>query len=187
MVLGCASATQSGFLADYSRLESGRHVEKFWSDEAVIEDRRYSAVDLKAIDVTRISDTEDVTAEQSALWLKAALTSNLPWLRLRDAFAPDAGQAGAQLRVAITEMTPGSAAGRMFAGEFGMGHAIIQVEGEMVDLDSQAVVVAFADRRRSSGTIGFEDIGGDAGPRLVQRMLEELAADLAQELRQAGL
>jgi hypothetical protein len=65
--------------------------------------------------------------------------------------------------------------------------AFVQVESQIVDIASREPAVVLADRRRSSGTIDFEDLGGDAGPRLVQRMLEEIAADLVQEPQQTGL
>ena len=96
----------------------------------------------------------------------------------------DQQKAQAKLEIAITEMTPGSAAGRMFAGELGLGHAWVQVEGRVVDIDLNEEVVAFSDRRRHSGAIGFRDIGGDAGPSLVREMLETIAAELVQELRE---
>ncbi len=119
--------------------------------------------------------------------MKAALVENSGKLRSATTFTTEAGQAEAVLHIAITEMTPGSAGGRIFAGELGMGHAFVQVEGRLVDLESGKDLVAFADRRRSSGAIGFEDMGGDAGPRLVRRMLKGIAADLVRELEQSGL
>jgi hypothetical protein len=168
-------------------LQSGSHLEKYWSDRATIESKDYATIGMAGIDVTRISDKSGVTAEQCEAWLKAALVANWGKLRSGTTFATEAGQMEAELRIAITEMTPGSAGGRIFAGEFGMGHAIVQVEGRMVDLTSGKDFVAFADRRRSSGAIGFEDVGGDAGPRLVRRMLEQIAADLVRELQRSGL
>ena len=184
--IGCASATRSGFLTDYARLRSGSHLEKYWSDRAIIESKNYSTIGMAVIDVTRISDKSGVTAEQCATWLKAALQYNSGKVRSGTIFATD--QTEAELRIAITEMTPGSSAGRLSAaGKLGMGHAIVQVEGRMVDLASGKDLVAFADRRRSSGALGTEDFDGDAGPRLVRRMLEQIAADLVRELQQSGL
>ena len=63
-----------------------------------------------------------------------------------------------------------------------MGHAIVQVEGKLIDSSSGKEVACFMDRRRDSGTIGIEDLAGDAGPNLVKRMLEKIASDLAKEL-----
>jgi hypothetical protein len=40
----------------------------------------------------------------------------------------------------------------------------------------------FTDRRRDSGAIGFEDLLGDAGPKLVKRMLDGIATDVVKEL-----
>jgi hypothetical protein len=40
----------------------------------------------------------------------------------------------------------------------------------------------FAERRRESGAIGFEDIGEDAGPTLVRRLLHNVGEDFVKEL-----
>ena len=70
--------------------------------------------------------------------------------------------------LAITHMDPGSSAERLWAGEFDAGHAQLQVEGKVVDIESGEIVAAFAERRRYSGALGAEDLGGDAGPRYCQ-------------------
>ena len=183
--LGCATASQSGFLEDYSRLQDGDHLEKYWADTTIIKTKEYSAIRVGDVDTTRISDQDDVTVEECAGWVGSALWANAG--PLATTLKTGSEQADLELHLAITEMTPGSSAGRMFAGELGMGHAVVQVEGRLVDVESGQVVVAFADRRRSSGTIGLEDLGGNAGPGLVRRMLEQIASGLVHELGQSGL
>lgn len=184
--IGCATATQSGFLKDYDILQDGSYLEKYWSDKSTIERKKYSKIRIEKIDVTRISDKKGVTAQDCAVWLKSALTENAGELRADVTFMNGDIQTDAMLYIGVTEMTPGSAAGRIFAGEVGMGNAFVQVEGRIVDIESGKEIMAFADRRRSSGATGLEDLGGDAGPRLVRRMLGQIAADLFRELKQSG-
>ena len=87
-----------------------------------------------------------------------------------------------RLDLAITHMDPGSAAKRIWAGEFGAGHAMLQIEGKVVDIESGAVMAEFAERRRSSGAIGLEDLGGDAGPHIIEHLASLISADVSHEL-----
>jgi hypothetical protein len=84
--------------------------------------------------------------------------------------------------MAITYLTPGNATARILAAELGAGHAFVQVEGKLTDAKTGEEIARFADRRRDSGSIGFEDVGGDAGPRLVERLLKGISADVVKEL-----
>ena len=177
---GCASSPmRTGYLRNYDRLERGRHLDRYWADSRLVAQRKYSKVRLGGIDVGRISNGPGVTTEDCKAWFRGALgrtPSALSGHLVFDDAAP------AQLDVAITEMTPGSAGARMFAGELGMGHAWVQAEGRVIDRQSQEELVAWSDRRRSSAAIGFRDLGGDAGPTLVREMLEQIAIDLEREL-----
>ncbi len=179
---GCATAKRTGYLQNYDKLDKGRYLENYWSRTPLIGKKKYSTIRVDAISIDRISDQKGLTAENCREWLRNALVnaSSASGPHIVFGVGPDGAQA--KLEIAITEMTPGSAAGRFFAGEFGMGHAWVQVEGRIVDIESKDELVAFSDRRRSSGAIGLRDIGGDAGPNLVREMLEEIAADLIKEL-----
>jgi uncharacterized protein DUF4410 len=179
---GCASTpTRTGYLRDYDQLKPGRHLDQYWANRALITQKSYSKIRLGEIDVGRISAHAGVTPEDCKAWFENALRKT-PSAHSEHLVADDT--APAQLEVAITEMDPGSAAARIFAGELGAGHAWVQVEGRVVDRQSQDQVVAWSARRSSSGTIGIQDVGGDAGPALVRAMLEQIAIDLDSELRE---
>ena len=77
----------------------------------------------------------------------------------------------------------GSAAKRIWAGEFGAGHAKLQIEGKVVDTQSGEVIAAFAERRRSSGSLGAQDLKGDAGPHIIEHLVGLVSADINSELR----
>jgi len=87
-----------------------------------------------------------------------------------------------KLQLAITQMDPGSAVGRMIVGELGAGHAKIQVEGRLEN-NAGDIIMAFSDLRSNSGAIGLKDLGGDAGPQLVKDSLGELAEAIMAELK----
>ena len=74
-------------------------------------------------------------------------------------FADDEVGVGARLELAITEMTPGSSSVRLWAGEFGAGHAFVQVEGQVLYVESGTELATFCDRRRASGAAGLKDVG----------------------------
>ena len=94
--------------------------------------------------------------------------------------------ATAKISLAITYLTPGSVAGRFWAAELGAGHAIVQVDGKVIDAVTGKEIACFEDRQRDSGAIGFEDLGGDAGPRMVKRMLESISVNFVKELSESA-
>ncbi len=179
---GCAPTVRTDYLRSYDKLHKGKHLDRYWSNTSLISKKKYSTIRVDRIAIDRISNQKGVAAEDCREWLRNALVkaSSASGTHIVFEAGPDVAQA--KLEIAITEMTPGSAAGRMFAGELGAGHAWVQVEGRIVDIESNEEVVAFSDRRRSSGAIGLRDIGGDAGPSLVREMLEQIAYDVMQEL-----
>ena len=178
---GCATAKKSGFLSGHERLHRGRYLESYWSD-AELTRQTLSKISIEPIDTSRIRDQPTVTLADASNWLQTATVSSIQAQPGWQALEQQPEQSTSRLFLAITYLTPGSAGGRMFAGELGMGHAIVQVEGKLIESKSGKEVACFADRRRDSGAIGFEDLAGDAGPKLVQRMLEKIAWDLGREL-----
>lgn len=181
---GCASANKSGYLTEYERLHQGRYLESYWADTA-LNQQTVSRIFIGTIDTSGITDHPNVTLDDASHWLKTSTVSSIQaqsgWQVVDQ---PDTSTS--KLFLAITFLTPGSAAGRMFAGEFGMGHAIVQVEGKLIDSSSGKEVACFADRRRDSAVIGLEDLAGDAGPRIVKHMLMKIGSDFIKELS-AGL
>lgn len=180
--IGCSTPKNSGYLADYQRLEKGSYLERSFIDEKAIAAADVGPIVLAGVSADAIQGRKGVTKAQCEGWLKLVLKGSSTTQPPAVAF-PGRPGSPAQLKVAITEMSPGSAGGRMFAGELGMGHAWVQIEGTVTDPRTQTVLVSFADRRRSSGAIGLEDLAGDAGPSLVKRMIEEIGEDIRLELR----
>jgi len=177
----CATSRPSGFLGTYENLSGGHHIEKVWHDQSQVRAGHYGSVELAEINTTRIYDRGGVTPSDCVAWMRSSLVqseSSDRVLSLSGSGPP------ARLDLAITEMNPGNAFTRMMIAELGAGHAWVQVEGRVVDPSTNTVLVAFSDRRRGSGVIGFRDLGGDAGPAMVREMLESIAEDVRRELQE---
>lgn len=170
-----ASPKPSGFLSDYDRLVEGEYLEAYWVEMPQVERRAGPRFSLGEISADKIKDHKGVTVSDCVGWLRNDLLG-------RAIFS--AGQdARYRLDLAVTYMNPGSAAKRIWAGEFGAGHAKLQIEGKVVDTQSGEVIAAFAERRRSSGSLGAQDLKGDAGPHIIEHLVSLVSADIDSELR----
>jgi hypothetical protein len=175
----CATVEPRGYLENYDQLKSGRYIERFWSDPNKIAQGGYKIIVIGKIE-SRVADSEKVTGAQACSWLRSAILRGATSVEY---FPLEAGAGkNARLDLAITEMTPGSAFGRTMWGEFGAGHAWVQVEGRVTDEESGVLLVSFADRRRGSGVIGFRDLAGDSGPAMLHEMITAIGFSIRSEL-----
>jgi len=182
---GCASqGVRSGFLDNYDNLKSGSHLEGFHVNSDLIGKYAAKKILIGAIDTSRVHDKKNITVEHARKRFLSSLQNHIYKYQLGDhIFLDSAVQTPElELQIALTEMNPGSAGGRMFAGEFGMGHAYVQVEGKIFNKNTNEVLVTLSERRRSSGAIGLADLAGDSGPDLVVEMLDGIADDIVREL-----
>ena len=170
-----AAPKSSGYLSDYGHLVEGEYLEAYWVDMAPIEQSKSPTIALGDISAIGVKDHKGVTVDNCVAWLKSDLQGKL--------ISANNADARYKLDLAITHMDPGSAAKRIWAGEFGAGHAQLQIEGKVTDTESGEVVAEFAERRRSSGAIGVEDLGGDAGPHIIEHLVSLIAADINSELQ----
>ncbi|MCP4090189.1 MAG: hypothetical protein GY746_10395 [Gammaproteobacteria bacterium] len=180
LIGGCASTptTTSEYLADYERLQPGQYLEKFWSDGDQIQKTDPVVIFLGDVDISQLSDKKDLSVDDAVGWLKLDLEN-------RGVVTSKHPNASLRADLAITYMDPGSAAKRMWAGELGAGHAQVQIEGKVIEVESGMLLASFAERRRSSGAIGLKDLDGDAGPGLVQEMIKLISEDVSNELQSA--
>lgn len=169
-----ASPKPSGYLSSYDRLVEAEYLEAFWVDIPGITRTQSPRFLLGDISVGGIEDHKGVTVDDCVAWLRTDLLSS--------AAIGDDPAAAYRLDLAITHMDPGSAAKRLWAGEFGAGHAQLQIEGKVVNIESGQVVAEFAERRRSSGALGAKDLAGDAGPHIIEHLVSLISADVNSEL-----
>jgi hypothetical protein len=182
---GCATAKKSDFLSDYDRLHRGLRVERYWS-AAGLNRQALAHIYVEPVDTSRVKEEPKIALGDASNWLKTAMEFSMrrhPELGAVD--QPE--KSTSRLCLAITRVTPGSSTGRIVAGELGLGHAILQVEGKLVDSRTGAELACFTDRRRDSAAAGIEDLGGDVGPDLVKRMIEHIARDFVEELSSSAV
>lgn len=181
LAAGCSSTVKkTDFLSAQAKLKAGKHVDSYWSS-VDLSKTELASICIEPVDITRIKDEPGVEAKVAAELLKREMAFNLE-SHLNSKIVAETNECTARLALAITFMTPGSRQGRMWAAELGVGHAVVQVEGRLIDQQTGAELACFADRRRDSGAVGFEDFGGDAGARLVTRLLNFTAINFAKEL-----
>ena len=53
-----------------------------------------------------------------------------------------------------------------------------------MDAATKKELAAFSERKRSSGAVGIQDIGGDAGPGLIKSMIEATSKNIILELKE---
>ncbi len=181
LLISCASpARPTGYLQDYSELKPGQNLDLYWSDRELIKQGQYSGIEIGRIE-SRVVGSEKVSEEDACNWLRSAIISNQA--SSEDLVLGSQSENTANLNLAITEMSPGSAFARIMAGEFGAGHAWVQIEGSVTDQKEGHMLVCFSDRRRASGAIGFRDVGGDSGSAMLQEMINSIGLVIRSELR----
>ena len=187
LVAACSTPTPGTYLDDYARMQEGTYLDQFWSNPERITERRYTRIVLGSIEPVGIEDQKGVTIEQALGWLRESFRYAQPAADPPILF--DGGATGrvARLELAVTRMDPGSAAARIFAGELGAGHVDVQVEGRLVDAEDGELLATFSQRTRASGAVGFRDVGGDAGPAMVEEIMGMIARAVQNELREAIL
>lgn len=182
---GCSTtAVKSDFLPPQQTLHKGQHLDNYWA-AADLPKSTLAKIYLEPIDISRIKDVPEISRDTAAHTLKFAALENIRfpggW-----AVVETPETATAKFSLAITHLEPGSMMARAWAAEFGAGHAYVQVDGKLVEVASGKTVACFMERRRDSGSIGFEDLGGNAAARMVKRMLERIAADAVKELSESA-
>ncbi len=185
LTLGCTTAgKQTGFLSDYNRLHSGSFVPAYWIDSQAVSTGKYTSIRVGSVDLQHLQDSEGFMGQNAEQYLRDALAAEAASSGLRDAITSEPKkEAPAVLDLALTEVNPGSADARFWAGEFGAGHAYVQIEGSVKDSRTGKELAAFSVRKRSSGAVGIRDMGGDAGLTLVKEMIEAASKDIIAELK----
>ena len=178
---GCATGVQkSNFHSDYSRLHQGKYIKGFWASPQ-LDRQTVSRVFVEPIDTSRMEPKGKIPPVNAAFWLKDSVDHQLKF-QPPCGLAAEASESTAKLTIAVTYLTPGSATKRFWAAELGAGHAIVQVEGKLTDSKTGSELAEFAERRRDSGAIGFEDMGGDASAGMVRRLLHNVGEDFVKEV-----
>jgi len=182
--LACSAPINTGYLDQQAVMQPGQFMDGVWCDDQIDQPPTYSQVRVVSVEARGIEDRKGVSTDDAVSWLREQLAQASDESNDDDVLLTLPGEGPvASLELAITEMTPGSVAGRFWGGEFGAGHAFVQVEGKLTDASEGALLCELVQRARASGAVGFRDWGGDAGPAMVEEMLGLVAQALIQELR----
>jgi hypothetical protein len=183
-LIGCASPPiRSDFAKDMPQLRKGSYIEKVWFDNGTLSSSNYSEVRLETVCGVGVSDQDNITVAEAVQWIKDSIVeSGEDSVVLRST-----GEgASANLELVITELDPGSTAARFWAGEFGAGHAWVQVEGKLTDTTNHKLLGYFVERERKSGVATFRNARGyDSGPGLLHDMIEDICKKVRKEMRLA--
>ena len=178
ILFGCSATpppTTTGYLSDYHRLKPGTYLEEFWVDTSQVKKSESPGIVLGEITAPGITDKEGVTVTDCISWLTTGLLGGA-------AISDNKPNAKYRIDLAITYMDPGSASARILAGEFGAGHAKVQIEGKVVDIRRGELVATFAERRRASAAIGMNDLAGDSETGLIELMIKSISKYVNSEL-----
>jgi hypothetical protein len=179
--VGCASPPiRSDYPQDQPPLKEGSYLDKVWFEEGALSADRYSEIRLELVRSIGVSDQTNITVAQAIQWLRqATIQPGTDSLVLR---STGPGKA-ANLELVITELNPGSTAARFWAGEFGAGHAWVQVEGKLTDTNSHKLLGYFVERDRKSGVATFRNSRGeDSGPGLIHDIIEDIGKKVRREI-----
>ncbi len=183
VTFGCASVHKASFLDPYDTLRNGRYLERV-SISRDLNSIQDFAIEVKNPSAKGAGQHAFFPPSEVEEYLLSALLSNLDSVGGIKVYHEGAKKPSANylvLETAVTELEPGSKFGRFMAGELGMGHSHIQVEGRLINPIDNKVLFAFVDRRAGSAMGGMDITGGD--PRtLVEDDLEGISNSLAKTL-----
>jgi len=158
----------------------GRFVDLASFDRPSLSETGFTGVELRLVEGVGVSDVKNVTLEEALSWLREGLSRPADY---RGVLEGDAGERPAYLDVAITELNPGSTVARFWAGEFGAGHAWVQVEALLRTEPGGSVVGRLVQRTRISGVASFQNSRGrDSGPVLLRQILFKAGVAIQREL-----
>jgi hypothetical protein len=181
ILTGCSTTPKATSLAKGGPpLQKGKQIDLYRSAPQ-LNKQSLARIYLEPVEIAKSVDPSILARLDSVNYLNQAVVRAIE-TQTSWKIATQPQDSTAKLKLTIDELTPGSRAGRIWAAELGAGHAIIQIEGALFDSTSAPELAAFADKRRDSGAIGFEDTAGDAGPTLINRLLESISSHLVKEI-----
>ncbi len=180
LLWGCATTKYSNvnLLDNYNSTNNGSYVKSVWINNSKIKSNETFKIFLEEINIDNISDEKGITKIEGKNVLKNSIMNsqyNNGILVTKD------DTSDYSMALAITNMSPGDRASRMWAGELGFGHANVELQVIITNKESERVI-EIKDSQSNSGAIGFRDIPEDSGPQLVRELLQAISDNILQEL-----
>ena len=171
---------RTGYLDNFNDLKGTDYLDGVWFDDSAVRNHHYVRVELVSVRAVGVSDQDHVTVADATEWLHEAVVQ--PGTTSTVLTDNRSGPA-ANLELVISELDPGSTVARFLAGEFGAGHAWVQVEGKLTDGDNGALVGTLVQRTRASGVAALRNSRGyDSGPGLVHDIIREIGRNIRGQL-----
>jgi hypothetical protein len=177
---GCTPTKYShvSVLENANQTHSGIHVDKIWLDEAAIPDLKNNHIALGQINTDSIHDEKGITKSECKEYLSTYIFNSIE----NGGFIQQQDNSMYKLNLYFTNMSPGDASSRIWAGELGFGHANVEIQAIVQD-ESNKRIIEISDSRNNSGAIGLRDTGGDKGPVLVKELIQQITDNILKELK----
>jgi hypothetical protein len=169
-----------------TKFRRGEHTKLVWLNKDIKSYKNPILIGLGIINTSYIRDKSQITASLSSETITVeycidALENSIS-LPLFGEIEKSFNDSAFKLDLAITEMSPGSQFIRWFA-ILGMGHAWVQIEAILSDVNGNSVV-KLVDRRRHSELRGVKQAFlGETGPNLVTKLINEISINIVSEIR----
>jgi hypothetical protein len=162
------------------RLKKGAFVDKYWLDKNAFENIKTITLSLGDIEVGKIKDKEEITAEECKLELERIFNDEKNVLTVKF----NRGDMDKKLRIDfdVEQMDTGSHAGRLIAGEFGLGEAYVKITGNIIDVNTGDKVFILKDKEGATGSWGLQNLGGNIGDKLVKRVIGKVSENFVKEI-----
>lgn len=178
-IIGCATTKYSHINVLENKTQDGTHVDKVWVDETKLSDIKTIGIGIGEICIDSINDEKGITREDCREYLKKKLLEKAPSYGISIDDIDD----NLKSKWVFTNMSPGDAASRVWAGEFGFGHANVEIQVIVFDQSGNRVI-EISDSRNNSGNIGLRDsFSRDGGPEFVKEIIEQIATNILEELK----
>lgn len=180
LLFGCVTTKYSNvnILENKNSMSEGRHAEAVWINKDKFKCNELFKILLDEVNIDNVSDEKGITRNEGKIVLaKVILNSQYNnGILLAKNPSPDY-----RMKLAITNMSPGDRASRIWAAELGFGHANVELQAIITNKQNERII-EIRDSRNHSGALGFRDNFEDSGPQLVRELLQETSDDILQEL-----
>lgn len=159
--------------------KAGKNVDKIWVGDDAVSEIRSNGLVVEKIVIDSIKDEKGISRNECLNYLEKQIKDENFNIGI---LSSDSNPQNYKLTFVFTNMSPGNAASRVWAGEFGFGHANVELQAIIKNADGKRIV-EMSDSRNNSGGIGFRDTFGDAGPTLVKELIEQISDNILRELK----
>jgi hypothetical protein len=181
ILIGCGAPKASPFLADAPPLKRGEAI-KGYGSTGTLSRQLIARVYVDTVDVAQIANQpkyQRMAADEFRASAVKTIYHADGW-----GITDFPQQCSSRLMLAVTKLDPGSGAGRIFAGELGMGNASIHMEAKLIDAATGKPVAAFASDMTDSGNAGIDDMGPNGTERILKRLFDRFNEDIVKQVNE---